>query len=174
MGNEIGRIEKEFILKAIEDSLDEMELHCNNKIASVIMLNLEVDQYIEVFSKDRELADFGEGDRISCYFSYSESVMIFYSKIISCDEEKAKIEYPSLCLRNLQRKNERLRPPRGLKLSFVMQNFELELGYPRIKSYFPVEDFEKSEITNHNIKDIISKFYQNILKTCDTVNVVFI
>ena len=99
MGNSISRIEREFIIKALDDNKFRLRMHGLRKEVEVVIINYKDEEWVEVYSKERNLETFSQGERIRLFFSYYGHVMTFNSTIISCDEEKARITYPENILK---------------------------------------------------------------------------
>lgn len=168
MGNTISRIEREFIIKALDDNKFPVMLHGSRKEVEVVILNYEDEEFLEVFSKERNLADFKKGEAVRLFFSYYGHVMTFNTKIISGDEEKIRLSYPELVLKNLQRKYERVNPPEGIDLSFVVDNVKVELAFPESGQFVRLEDHSNDEnFDTSSINSLVEEFRGIITNHCD-------
>ena len=78
MGNMISRIEREFIIKALDDNKFPVRLHGTRKEVEAVILNFEDEEYIELYSKDREFSDFRKGEDVRIFFSYYRACNDFY------------------------------------------------------------------------------------------------
>ena len=107
-------------------------MHGQRKEADVVILNYDENEYVEVYSKERDLGSFIKNEEIRLFFSYYGHVMTFNSRIISCDEEKARLKYPERVLKNLQRKYERVRPPEGVELLFTVVITSYSIHYTKL------------------------------------------
>ncbi|MDC7225525.1 MAG: PilZ domain-containing protein [Spirochaetales bacterium] len=173
MGSTISRIEREFIIKALDENKFALRMHGNRVEAEVVILNFEDEEYIEVFSKDRALGEFEKGEKIRLFFSYYGHIMTFNTKILSCDEEKAKLEYPERVLKNLQRKYERVEPPSGVDLMFTVDNVKVELKFPESGQFVRLEDFTYSDTFDTSSLDkLITDFRVIISNHCDKNRIV--
>ena len=173
MGNMISRIEREFIIKALDDNKFPVKLHGARKETEVVILNYEDEKFIEVFSKDRDLADFRKGEAVRIFFSYYGHVMTFNAKIINCDEEKARLTYPELVLKNLQRKYERVQPPEGVELAFTVDNVKIELSFPESETFIRLEDLsDMDNFDTSSINNLIEEFRGIIRSHCDSESII--
>ena len=165
MGNSIGRIEREFIIKALDENKFNINLHGLRRQVEVVILNYEDEEYIEIYSKERNLDDFQTGEKVRLFFSYYGHVMTFNSKILECDEERARITYPENILKNLQRKFERVNPPSGVELKFTVENVKVELQFPESSRFIRLEDFSRDEtFDTSSLNNLIYEF-REIIKT---------
>ena len=168
MGNAISRIEREFIIKALDDNKFLIKMHGQRKEAEVVILNYEDEDFVDVYSKERDLGDFIKGEQIRLFFSYYGHIMTFNSKIISCDEEKARLDYPQRVLKNLQRKYERVEPPEGVELQFTVDNVKVELKFPESGQFVRLEDYSNEDkFDTSSLDKLISDFRNIISSHCD-------
>ncbi len=168
MGSSISRIEREFIIKALDDNKFILKMHGQRKEADVVILNYDENEYVEVYSKERDLGSFIKNEEIRLFFSYYGHVMTFNSRIISCDEEKARLKYPERVLKNLQRKYERVRPPEGVELLFTVDNVKVELKFPESGRFVRLDDFSgNNKFDISSINNLIAEFRGIISKHCD-------
>lgn len=168
MGNAISRIEREFIVKALDDNKFMLNMHGLRKESEVVILNAEDEEFIEVYSKERDLNDFEKDETVRLFFSYYGHIMTFNCKILSCDEEKARLSYPDRILKNLQRKYERVNPPNGVELQFTVDNVKIELKFPESGQFIRLEDFSNDQkFDTTSIDSLISEFRDIISSHCD-------
>ncbi len=168
MGNIISRIEREFIIKALDDNKFPVDVHGNKKEAEAVILNFENEEYIELFSKERDLDGFEANEPVRVFFSYYGHVMTFNSVIIKGNDEKLKITFPEKVLKNLQRKYERVDPPKDVHLSFLIDNIKFELDFPQSEQFRRLEDYTYTEkFDTSNINNLIEEFRSIISGHCD-------
>ena len=170
MGNSISRIEKEFIIKALDDNKFALKMHGLRKEVEVVILNIEDEgeDYLEVYSKERNLTGFSKGESVRLFFSYYGHVMTFNAKILSCNEEKARLSYPEHVLKNLQRKYERVNPPNGVDLQFTVENVKVELKFPESGQFVRLEDFSLDDtFDTSSINNLVAEFREIIKSHCD-------
>ncbi|MBI9106854.1 MAG: PilZ domain-containing protein [Spirochaetales bacterium] len=168
MGNTISRIEREFIIKALDDNKFPVMLHGLRKEVCVVILNYEDEEFIEVSSKDRNLYEFEKGEAVRLFFSYYGHVMTFNSKILSGNEDKLRLSYPELVLKNLQRKYERVHPPEGIDLSFTVDNVKVELTFPESGQFTRLEDYSGNDSFDiSSLNTLIAEFRGIISSHCD-------
>jgi hypothetical protein len=168
MGSTISRIEREFIIKALDDNKFPVMLHGSRKEVEVVILNYEDEEFLDIFSKERNLADFKKGEAVRLFFSYYGHVMTFNAKIVSGNEEKLRLSYPELVLKNLQRKYERVNPPEGIDLTFTVDNVKVELSFPESGQFIRLEDYSMDDrFDTSSINSIIEEFREIISSHCD-------
>ncbi len=168
MGNSISRIEREFIIKALDDNKFVLSMHGLKKEADVVILNYEEEDFVDVYSKNRDLDEFEIGEKVRLFFSYYGHVMTFNSKILSCDEEKVRLAYPEGILKNLQRKFERVNPPKGVGLQFTVDNVKVELRFPESGRFVRLEEHSSNgKFDTTSINKLVSDFKEIISSHCD-------
>lgn len=82
MGITISRIEKEFILKAMDEKKLPLKIHGTRKVADGVILNLQEEKWLDFFHENQDWESFEEGEPLRIFFSYFGHVMTFQSKVI--------------------------------------------------------------------------------------------
>lgn len=173
MGISISRIEREFIIKALDENKFILRMHGFQKEVEVVILNYEDEDYIEVYSKERDLGKFTKDENLRLFFSYYGHVMTFNSKIIFCDDEKARIKFPRVVLKNLKRKYERVDPPVGVELKFTVDNVKVELKFPESGQFVRIEDYSMNEKFDYSsINNLVKDFREIVSSHCDHHSIV--
>ena len=173
MGNMISRIEREFIVKALDDNKFSVRVHGTRKQTDAVILSYEDEKYIDVFSKERDFSEFRKGEAVRIFFTYYGHVMTFNSKIIECDEEKARLTYPVQVLKNLQRKYERVQPPEGIDLTFKIDNVKVVLSFPESETFVRLEDYSKEDkYDTSDLNSLIDEFREIISSHCDNNKII--
>ena len=139
MGIPIGRIEKEFILSAVRDKGMPVEVHGDKKLDIAKIFRFDSGS-ISLIQEDGDLSHYGEEEPIRIFFSYYGHTMTFESSVENTERSLMQIRYPKLMVKNLERKYERVPPPRGAKASFVVQGQQIILDFPRSRTYEPLQE----------------------------------
>ena len=151
MGIPIGRIEKEFILSAVRDKGMPIEVHGEKKLDTAKIFRFDGSS-ISLVKEDGEFSQYREEEPVRIFFSYYGHTMTFESAVENTERTLIQIRYPKLMVKNLERKYERVPPPKGAKASFVVQGQQIVLDFPRSRTYEPLqepavnEDFDVTSI----------------------------
>ena len=157
MGIKINRIEKEFILNAVNDKKIDIHIHGNKIEITARIANVE-ENYIELVSARDNWDEFYAGEEIRAFFGYFGHVMTFPAKVMEISENM-KISVPKSMYRNLQRKYERVPKPQNINVSFIINDQRIELNFPKSEEYEAIEDIEYSEEWDtSNISKLIESF----------------
>ena len=137
MGTPVGRVEREFILNAISEKKIEVRINGFKKTREAVVLRIEDDRLV-LFSEAGDWREFSEGEEIRLFFSYFGHVMTFPSTVCKADEY-LQIDLPAGMVKNLQRKYERIALPKGILVSFTLENRTYELTFPKTEEYNSAE-----------------------------------
>ena len=160
MGVEISRIEREFILSSLRKKSIPVKVHgVKIQVPGTVSLFEEDRLDIQLSGDDSEV--FVEDDEVKVFFSYYGHVMTFETKIRKVSDGEIQLRVPESIHRDLQRKFERVTPPKGSSVEFIVQNARVVLDFPESDSYDPVEepvisedfDFDRIELLIANFRD---------------------
>lgn len=137
MASGIQRIEKEFILKEMVEKRTPVELHIREERLTGILSSFDEEQIVVELPDDIFPEDTSE---ISFFFRFRNNAMTFSSTVKELSDDRAVTKLPTQILRDLSRSFERIKNPRGVRLSFLHKGQTVQLDYPDSDQYEPVED----------------------------------
>ncbi len=137
MGTPVGRVEREFILTNVTEKKMPIRINGFKKTRDAVILRVE-DESIVLYNDDGGFSDFTAEEEVRIFFSYFGHVMTFPTTVVKADDY-LQIRIPDEMVKNLQRKYERIALPRGILVSFTMENRTFELTFPRTEEYNPAE-----------------------------------
>jgi len=171
MGITISRIEKEFILKAMDEKKMPIKIHGKRKKCEAVILNIQDEKWIDLFDEQRAWDRFEKDEAVRIFFSYYGHVMTFHSVVIKVGEV-LRIKYPDNIQKNLQRKYERVPPPDESRLSFKIKENKVEMQFPKSEEYDPVEEPELTDDLNiQDLNSLMSTFRETAELYCDSHNI---
>lgn len=136
MANELTRIEKEFILKSLQDSESVLEIHHGTARTTCVVASLSPTSL--VVSLDGDLA-VRPRSVISAYFRFRGNPMTFRAAVNSLVDRELTLQIPDDIFRDLSRSYERIPAPEGVSVSFVVDGRKVDLNYPKSDQYDPVD-----------------------------------
>ena len=167
MGTAISRIEKEFILTNLDEKKITVKVHGDRKEHEGVVLNINEPEWIEFFNEDRTWEGFEKNENIRVFFSYYGHVMTFISKVMEVGET-LKVKYPEGIHKNLQRKYERVPPPKESSISFTVKETRVEMEFPRTEEFDPVEEPEiHGNLDTQDLNQLISIFREETQEQSD-------
>lgn len=174
MGVKISRIEKEFILKALDDSKEPLKIHGHRIQREGLLLEMKGDEFLEVFSERRDLDVFKSGEKLRFFFSFYGHVMTFDTEVVRAGEVLT-VRMPDRIMKNLQRKYERVKPE-GVHLSFAVDDMRIELDFPKSEEYIDVSDFDTADLgeweDTEDINDLVGRFREEAAKFSDVSRII--
>ncbi|MFP4067676.1 MAG: PilZ domain-containing protein [Spirochaetaceae bacterium] len=139
MSREVGRIEKEFILKnAIEKHLP-VEVHFRTKRYGYVPSAM-TEEELRLHPVGDTGIDARPGDEIAAFTRFRGQVITFKTTVLEQRGDALVLRQPTVLYRDLSRGFERILHPEGISVSFIVQGTRVELNYPASESYETVEE----------------------------------
>lgn len=137
MANEIKRIEKEFILKNLQEQRTPIEVHVGPERLQAFVEKLDEERLWlrladEIFPEDLK--------EITGFFRFRNNPMTFSTRVIEVQDDLAEVAQPSELFRDLSRSFERIKAPRDVSVSFLFKGQQVKMDYPDSDQYEPVDD----------------------------------
>ncbi len=171
MGITISRIEREFILKAMDEKKMPLKIHGSRKTAEGVILNTQDEEWLEIFQPGEDWQRFREDEPVRAFFSYFGHVMTFKSLVLKTGEV-LRVKYPETIQKNLQRKYERVPPPEGSGISFKIKETRVEMEFPKSEEYDPVEEPELTDdLDIQNLSSLMEAFREAAVNFADSHSV---
>ena len=172
MGMQVGRIEKEFVFKALVDDGAVCDVHGNKKEARCRFAGAQEDRiaFAPVEPADADaaagpaetaggLVGFEPGEEVRVFFYLKNNYLTFSSRVIEADAKRLVVEHPEGVYKNLQRKYERVRPRGEIQVSFSLSGRRIELNFPKTERFSQVQPPELSEVFDpRRIEELVSAF----------------
>lgn len=172
MGSPISRIEREFILGALDEKKIPVTIHGDRKDGSAVILSTRPEEWIELFSPEKDLERFEPEENLRIFFSYYGHVMTFHSRVLHSGET-LKVSYPDGIHKNLQRKYERVPPPVDCSLSFTVKETRVEMQFPKTEEYDPVDEPEiHGAFDTQDLNQLITTFREEASGFADSTQIV--
>ncbi len=169
MGTQVGRIEKEFVFKALIDDKIPIEIHGDKKEYVGVVVEADEEKII-LEGQNKSMEDFDEGEEIRAFFYLKNNYHTFNSTIIGVDDKRLIIKHPPGVYKNLQRKYERIKMPEGINVSFTLKGKKVELNFPKSSGYQQVEEPKYSEDFDPRRLDILVKDFKKKIGAIVTNN----
>jgi hypothetical protein len=138
MGQTVGRIEKEYILTNLVEQNLEINIHTAREDIKGVLVDAD-GTTLTIECSEEEAGKAIEKEHVRVYFGYYGHTMTFETKVHK-SSNKLILEYPEGLVKNLERKFERIPSPEGLKLSFLFEDVEVELSFPKTDDYREVDE----------------------------------
>lgn len=163
MGIKVGRIEKEYILGSVRDKQMELNLRIGQRQFTGYVKKFDTKQIVLSHDEDELLEEVAEKDEVQVFFSYFGHTMTFESEVVSADNGTVTCEYPEYLIKNLERKYERVTPPKDVTIHFIAKGQKIVLDFPRSEEYNPAtKPSEIDEIENTSLQGLISTFREKV------------
>lgn len=143
MGTAVGRIEKEFVFKALIDDGTPCDVHGTGKEARCRFSQVS-EERLEMVPVEGGLPAFQAGEDVRVFFYLKNNYHTFASRVIEADADRIVVQHPRGVYKNLQRKYERVKPAVELQVSFSLKGTRIELNFPKSEKFSPVEPPEIS------------------------------
>lgn len=172
MGKEIKRIEQEFIYKYLKDHKVELYIQLyKHQITGCLsdfsdkQLTINTTSEAETFLKKR--------DEIKLFFNFHGAKHIFKARIIKINHAQLILTPPSLVLKDLQRKYERIHSGEEITISFMLKEKKVTLNFPVIDVNSPLRDLViPQEVSNQNMTELIKEFKISLQGTVETNQII--
>ena len=138
MGTQVGRIEKEFVFKALVDDATPCDVHGAGKEAQCRFSHV-TEERLEMIPLSGPLPGFQAGEEIRVFFYLKNNYHTFSARLLEAGADKMVVQHPRGVYKNLQRKYERVKPPEDLHVSFSLKGTKIELNFPKSERFSEVE-----------------------------------
>jgi hypothetical protein len=130
MGMQVGRIEKEFVFKALVDDKTGCDVHGRGKEAQCVFASAG-EERLEMTPAEGALPGFETGEEVRVFFYLKNNYHTFTSRVVSAGADRIVVEHPRGVYKNLQRKFERVKPKGEFEVSFSLKGKKVELNFPK-------------------------------------------
>lgn len=162
MSASIGRVEKEYIFKFLQQNKINFEIKCgkDSTFANLIDYNSE-EIKIECITMLDEMLE--KNAEVEVFFYFQNNYHTFKAKVIKTKNNIAIIENPKSMIKNLQRKFNRVNINGSLNLKFSIKGDLVKLNYPETEvHYYPGKPPINADFYDVNINNIMKKFEEKI------------
>jgi c-di-GMP-binding flagellar brake protein YcgR len=133
MATPVGRIEKEFLLKAIHD--DKLPImYMKERTEYILKLESTVGDEL-TFLPDRPLGKLKVRSKLPLLFDYRGQVIDFTVELITQKDNLLICRMPDVLYKNLDRNYLRVDAPSDLKIRFLFRGERYNLSFPKIPEY---------------------------------------
>lgn len=136
MASEIKRVEREFILKSLQERKTPLEIHVGRERLRAVVKGFSDDRIVLTVDDERVPQD-GE---LAVYFRFRNNALTFKAELLGSDIGERTMAMPDGVYRNLARGFERIERPEGVSVSFLHKGQEVSLSYPDSELYEAVEE----------------------------------
>lgn len=158
MGTQIGRIEKEFVFKALVDDGSTCDCHGTGAEVNCRFAGVSEDR-LELAPVEGKIEGFRAGEELRVFFYQKNNYHTFTTRVLEVSPEKLTVEHPKGVYKNLQRKFERVKPKEEFEVSFGLKGKKVELNFPKTERFSPVEPPELSDnFDARRIMDLVRAF----------------
>lgn len=166
MGTPVGRIEKEFVFKALAEEGTPCDVHGSRREARCRLVEAGADA-LGLEALEGDLAGFEAGDEVRVFFYLKNNYHTFTAKVLRAEPRRIVVEHPGGVYKNLQRKYERVRLDGSIDVSFNLKGRKIELNFPRGERYRPVEPPEAAEgFDATRIQGLVAEFRKKVGAAC--------
>jgi len=133
MATPVGRIEKEFLFKALYDEKLPI-MYIRDKTEYILTLQQPAGEEL-VFHPDRPLGKLKSRSKMSLLFDYRGQVIDFTAEILAQKEELIYCKAPDTLYKNLDRNYLRVDAPSDINILFTFRGDRYNLAFPKISEY---------------------------------------
>jgi hypothetical protein len=133
MATPVGRIEKEFLFKALFNEKLPV-VYMKDRIEYVLTLEQPAAEEM-VFRHDRPLGKIKPHSKLSLMFSYHGQIIDFNAELLAEKDELIYCKSPDVLHKNLDRNYLRVDAPSDLKILFTFQGDRYNLEFPKVNEY---------------------------------------
>jgi len=133
MATPVGRIEKEFLFKALYD--DKLPImYVKERTEFVLTLDQPAGDEL-VLRPEKPMGKLKPRSKLPLLFNYRGQVIDFTAEVIAQKEEVIYCNAPSTLYKNLDRNYLRVDAPSDLKILFTFRGDRYNLGFPKVPEY---------------------------------------
>ena len=156
MGSEIKRIEKEFILRNLQEQRTPLEIHLSTERLQAFIGGVTDEQLVLEFPGQVLPSKVEE---ITAYFRFRNNPMTFTTSVEEIRDDRLVVQQPDELFRDLSRSFERIKSPEGVSVTFLFKGKQVRLDYPDSDQYEPAEEPElEAGFDATKIADLLSAF----------------
>ena len=133
MATPVGRIEKEFLFKALFDEKLPI-MYIRDRTEYILTLDKPADDEL-IFRPDRSLGKLKNRSKLALLFDYRGQVIDFTAEVLSQKEELVICKAPETLYKNLDRNYLRVDAPSDLKILFTFRGDRYNLTFPKVAEY---------------------------------------
>ena len=133
MATPVGRIEKEFLFKALLDEKLPI-MYVKDRTEYILTLEQPAGEEL-VFSSDRDLGKLKNHAKLALLFDYRGQVIDFSVEVLSQKDELIYCKAPSVLHKNLDRNYLRVDAPADLNILFTFRGDRYNLVFPKVTEY---------------------------------------
>ncbi|MDR3019581.1 MAG: PilZ domain-containing protein [Treponema sp.] len=133
MATPVGRIEKEFLFKALFDEKLPI-MYVKDRTEYVLILENPAGEDL-VFRPDRPLGKIKPHTKLALLFNYRGQVVDFTVEILQQNDELIFCKAPETLHKNLDRNYLRVDTPSDIKILFTFRGERYNLGFPKVSEY---------------------------------------
>jgi len=133
MATPVGRIEKEFLFKALFDEKLPV-FYIRDRTEYAMILEQPANEEL-VFRHDRPLSKIKPHSKLSMLFKYRGQVIDFNAELLAQKDELIYCKTPDVLHKNLDRNYLRVDAPPDLKILFTFRGDRYNLEFPKVNEY---------------------------------------
>jgi len=171
MATPVGRIEKEFLFKAIyEEKLPVMYIKDRHEYTLTLEKPAGADL---IFRPDRNPGKFKNHAKLPLLFNYRGQVIDFNAEVISQKDDLIICKTPDTLYKNLDRNYLRVDTPSDMKILFTFRGDRYNLAFPKVMEYENIvtEDMIRN-LDPHNLSGLIKQVAGLLSKFADGYKII--
>jgi hypothetical protein len=158
MGTPVGRIEKEFVFKALVEDRTACDIHGSGAEVRCAF-DASDERSVSFSAEESGIESFHPGDEVRVFFYLKNNYHTFTTHVKAVAGSKLTVEQPGGVYKNLQRKYERIRTPEKIEVSFGMKGRKVELNFPKSEGFGHVEPPQVSDTFDpKRIRELVREF----------------
>ncbi len=162
MGTEVGRIEREFVFKALIDDGTPCDVH-GAGVEARCRFSAVSEERLEMAPLSGSLPAIRPGEEVRVFFYLKNNYHTFSARVLEASPAALVVQHPRGVYKNLQRKYERVKVPPELEVSFSLQGTRIELNFPKSDRFSPPEPPEAStSFDASRIQDLVRAFREKV------------
>jgi len=172
MATPVGRIEKEFLLKAMYDEKLPV-MYIKDRTEYTLTLDHPAGDGDLIFRPDRPLEKFKPRTKLTLLFNYKGQVIDFTTEVLLQKEGQIFCAAPETLYKNLDRNYLRVDAPQDIKILFTFRGDRFNLAFPKISEYENiVEEDLLRNMDPKNLSGLISQIAVSLKNFADGYKIV--
>jgi len=148
MATPVGRIEKEFLLKALYDERIPIKYIKDRNEYSLYLENPAGEEM--VFRPSKQLQKLKNHSKLPLLFNYRGQVVDFSAEILAQKEDFIYCKTPDVLYKNLDRNFLRVDAPTDMNIIFTFRGDRYNLAFPKVTEYESIEANDLSRGFDHS------------------------